>query len=275
MVESGRFWLRTIMLVAPAVMGRAFTINVTLPCSTSAERDVPISKSVGQAIGFLLLVQLVTGLILPYALLLPLSAPAGAFLESAAPMAGTVRLSVLMLFVGGAVSLGIAMALWPAVRERQHSLGLWLLALAVINFSLQLIENAHWLSLLSMSEAYASASPADAAIFQGLGLAAHASFRWAHYSHILIVVAWLFTLYLLLYRGAMVPRPMAAFGMGAASLHFIGITLPAFAGYRMPYPDLFGAPLGVASLVLGLWLMAKGFANAEPRRAQAPALEQP
>jgi Domain of unknown function (DUF4386) len=238
----------------------------------NGESDVTPSKSAARAVGFLLHVQLVTGLILPYALLLPLTAPAGAYLGSAAPMAGTVRLSVLMLFVGGAVSLGIAAILWPAIRERQS--GLWLIALAVINFTLQLIENAHWLSLLSMSEAYAASVPADAGTFQVLGLAAHASFRWAHYSHILIVVAWLFTLYLVLYRGAMVPRLIAAFGMVAASLHFIGITLPAFGGYAMPYPEQFGAPLGLANLVLGLWLMAKGFANAEPRRTEAPLREQ-
>ncbi len=226
---------------------------------------MPISKSVGQAIGMLLLAQLVTGLILPYALLLPLSAPAGAFLDSAAPMAGTVRLSVLMLFVGGAVSLGMTVILWPAASERQPLLALWLLALAVMNFSLQLIENAHCLSLLSMSEAYASTGAADLRTFEALGLAAHASFRWTHYSHILIVVAWLFTLYLVFYRGAMVPRPLAALGMAAASLHFIGITLPAFGGYHMPYPDLFGAPLGLATLALALWLMVGGFANREPR----------
>lgn len=226
------------------------------------------SKSVGRAVGLLLLVQLVTGLILPYVLLLPLSAPAGAFLDSAAGMAGTVRLSVLMLFVGGAVPLGVAVALWPAVRERQRGPALWLLALAATNFTLQLIENAHWLSLLSISQAYTSAGPADPAMFQLVGIAAHASFRWVHYSHILIVVAWLFTLYLLLHRGAMVPRPIAAFGMGAALLHFIGVTLPAFGGYRMPYPDLFGAPLGLASLALALWLMARGFSDASSQGAR-------
>lgn len=236
----------------------------------SGESDMTNSKSVGRAVGLLLLVQLATGLILPYVLLLPVSTPAGAFLDSAAGMEATVRLSVLMLFVGGAVSLGIAVAAWPAVSERQPGLGLWLLALAVINFTLQLIENAHWLSLLSMSQAYASAGDADPALFQALGLAAHAAFRWAHYSHILIVVAWLFTLYLLLYRGAMVPRPIAAFGMGAALLHFIGITLPAFGGYRMPYSDLFGAPLAVAHVTLALWLMANGFASVASQRAQAP-----
>lgn len=232
------------------------------------------SKSVGQAVGLLLLVQLVTGLILPYVLLLPISTPAGAFLDTAAGMAGTVRLSVLILFVGGAASLGIAIAAWPAVREREHRLGLWLLALAVINFTLQLIENAHWLSLLSVSQAYAKAGGGgDAEMFQTLALAVHSSFRWAHYSHILIVVGWLFTLYLLLYRSAMVPRSIAAVGMAAALLHFIGITLPAFGGYRMPYPDLFGMPLGVITLVIALWLMAKGFTDSASPSIAAPPRE--
>lgn len=234
-----------------------------------------LRKGVGQPIGLLLLVQLVTGLIVPYVLLLPVSAPAGAFLETAAEMAGTVRLSVMTLFVGGAVSLGIAIAAWPAVRERENRLGLWLLALAVINFTLQLIENAHWLSMLSVSQAFAKAGGgADAGMFQTLALAVHSSFRWAHYSHILIVVGWLFTLYLLLYRSAMVPRSIAAVGMGAALLHFIGITLPAFGGYRMPYPDLFGMPLGVATLVIGLWLMAKGFTDPASPSIAAPPREQ-
>jgi hypothetical protein len=222
-----------------------------------------------RGIGLLLLIQLVTGLILPYVLLLPVSTPAGAFLDNAAGMADTVRLCVLMLFVGGAASLAIAIGVWPAIRERQHRLGLWLIALAAINFTLQLIENTHWLSLLSISEAFASAGGAHSDIFDGLALGAYSSFRWAHYTHILIVVAWLFTLFLLLFREAIVPRPIAAFGMGAALLHFIGVTLPAFGGYRMPLPDLFGAPLGLAIIVASLWLMAKGSASSGPLRGEA------
>ena len=232
------------------------------------------SKSTGRVVGLLLLVQLTT-LILPYVLLLPVSARAGAFLDSAAPMAGTVRLSVLVLFIGGAVSLAISVIAWPTVRERQPRLGLCLLALAVMNFTLQLIENAHWLSLLSISQAYASSGAVDSETFEALGLAAHASFRWAHYSHILIVVAWLFTLFLLLYRGGLVPRAIAALGIGGALLHFIGITLPAFGGYRMPYPDLFGASLGLAILLVALWLIARGFANVESQGAQSPPPRQP
>lgn len=68
----------------------------------------------------------------------------------------------------------------------------------------------------------------------------------------------------------MVPRPIAALGMGGAQLHFIGIILPAFGGYHMPYPDLFGASLGVATLLVAMWLIAKGFAHVAPQRIHSP-----
>lgn len=211
---------------------------------------------VGRIIGMLLLVHLATGLIVPYVLLLPLRA---GFLETAAGMSGQVRLNVLLLFVGGAVSVGISAVAWPVVRERSYRLGLWLLALSVVNFTLQIVENSHWLSMLSVSQAYAEAGAADAELFQSLGIVVRSAWKWGHYSHILVVVGWLFTLYCLLFRCTMVPRALAASGMVASVLHFTGITLPAFGGYRMPFPELFGMPLGLANLVLAVWLMAKGF----------------
>ena len=214
------------------------------------------AKRAGQLVGMLLIVQLAAGLIVPYVLLQPIQAN---FLETAAGKADLVRLCVLVLFVGAAVSIGIAVAAWPHIRARSYTLGMWLLALAVINFTLQILENTHWLSMLSVSQAYAEAGAAGAAAFQPLGIVVRAGWKWTHYSHILIVVSWLFTLYWVLFRGATVPRALAIIGMVTCILQIIGITLPAFGGYRMPYQALFGMPLGVANLMLALWLMAKGF----------------
>lgn len=227
------------------------------------------SRWIGQALGVLLLVQLAGGLILPYVFLLPVSTPAGAFLASAAGMQTTIKLSVLMLLIGGAASLAIAVLVWPLVRERHEWLGLWLLSLAVINLTLQLVENTHWLTLLSISEAYATAGTGDADMYRVLGVAAHSAFRWAHYSHILTVVAWLFILFLLLYRSAMVPRAIAAFGMLGVLIHFFGIVLPAFGGYRMPFAEAFGAPLALAIVAVALWMLAKGLRDVGYRRPQA------
>lgn len=217
------------------------------------------AKHLSRIIGLLLLLHLATGLIVPYVLLLPLTTSPLGFLDAAAGMPVLVRFSVLLLFVGGIIPVGISIAAWPLVRERSYRLGLWLLVLAVVNFMLQIVENSHWLTMLSVSQAYSDASATDARTFQSLGIVVRSAFKWAHYSHILIVVAWLFTFYGLLFRCAMVPRALAAVGMLAGVLHFIGISLPAFAGYHMPFPELFGMPLGLVNLVLAIWLMVKGF----------------
>ena len=223
----------------------------------------------GRAVGALLLVQLIFGLTLPYILLHPVSVPAGAFLETAAPMQGLIRLCMLMLWVGAAASLAIAIACWSLVRDRHPRLGLCLLALAVMNCTLQLMENANWLSLMSMSQRYAGAAGAGEELFEALALAAYAPWRWTHYSHILVVVGFLFAFYLLLLRAALIPRPLAAVALAMPLLHFVGILLPVFAGYPMTYPDLFGAPLGVATVAVTLWLMVKGFRAAPATDAAA------
>lgn len=214
------------------------------------------AKRVGRIIGMLLLVHLATGLILPYVLLLPVQA---SFLETAVAMEGRVRLSVLLLFVGGAVPVGISIAVWPIIRERSCRLGLWLLAISVVNFTLQIIENSHWLTMLSVSQAFAEAGAAQAESFQSLAVAVIAAWKWEHYSHIFLVVGWLFTLYWLVFRCGIVPRGLGVIGLLASVSQFIGITLPEFAGYSMPYPTLFGMPLGLANLLLAVWLMSKGF----------------
>lgn len=63
----------------------------------------------------------------------------------------------------------------------------------------------------------------------------------------------------------MIPRVLAVIGMAACVLQFTGITLPVFAGYRMPFPEFFGMPLGLANLVVAGWLLAKGFNDPELR----------
>jgi hypothetical protein len=217
------------------------------------------TRDVGRIIGMLFLLHLVTGLVLPYVLLRPMMTPPLGFLENAAGMAGQVRLNVMLLFVGGAVTVGIAAALWPVVRQHSSALGLWLLVLAGTNLSMQAVENSQWLSMLSLSQAYAEAGAAEAGIFPSLAIVVRAAWKWAHYAHLLVVVGWMFVLFGLLYRCRLVPRALAAAGMVTAMLQITGITLPGFLGYRVPFSVFMGMSLGVAYVTLALWLLARGF----------------
>ncbi len=98
-------------------------------------------KSTGRIIGILLLLHLITGLTAPYIMLHPLNSPLS-FNANDAGNAFQVRLSVMLLFVGGAAAMAIAFTAWPVFRQYSYTIALWVLALAVVNFSLQCGENA-------------------------------------------------------------------------------------------------------------------------------------
>jgi hypothetical protein len=244
------------------------------PDSPASNLDRPANP--GRLVGLLLVVQLATGLIVPYILLLPLTLRPAAFLEAAAPREVLVRFNVLSLFLGGALAVAVSTLTWSAVRHRAPLWGLWMLVLAGANLALQVVENAHWMTMLSVSQAYAEADPASATAYATIGIAVRSAWRWAHYTHILVVVARFFALYAALFRAAVVPRPVAVLGIAVCALHTAGITLPAFAGYRVSQPMIFGMPLGFATLALAVTLIAKGFVT--PRadsEAVAKRLEDP
>lgn len=216
----------------------------------------------GRMLGLLLPLHLAIGLIVPYVLLLSITGAPAAFLVEAAEIATRVRLSVGLLFLGGVIPVAITATAWPILGERGRALGQWLLALAAVNLCLQVVENQHWLTMLSVSEEFTRASVADSEQWQALGTTVRSAWKWAHYTHLLAAVGWILLFCVALYRLAIVPRALAAFGVLTASLHIIGVTLPVLLDYRLPFGmELYGMPLGVAYLVLAFWLAVRGVAE--------------
>ena len=211
---------------------------------------------VGQRVGVLLLLQVAMGLTAPFIMLHPLVSPPG-FLESAAGVANQTRAAVLLLFVGSALAIAIASAGWCVFSEYSSVMEIWLCALAVATFVLQAVDNAHILSMLSLSQAYAEAGAAKAEVFQALALVVGSARKWSHYSFLLVVGCWIFLLFSLLYRFRLVPRVLAAFGMIGAVLQIAGVSLRGLLGY--PPETRLAIPLAPAYVLMAVWLMVKGF----------------
>ena len=212
--------------------------------------------SSGRVIGILLLLHLIAGLTTPYVILRPL----GAALDASAIVNGfQVRLAVMLLFVGGVLTIAIAITGWSIFRAYSFSLATWLLALAIANFALQCVENAAWMSLFTFSQEYAKANAGDASLFHVTGFALRMIWKWVHYTHLLIMVSWIFMLGVMLWHTAVVPRALAMLLLLGSALQIIGITLPQFIPYPSPAPMLMGLPLGIIYLVLAVWLIGRGF----------------
>lgn len=209
-------------------------------------------------IGLLLLLHLIVGLTTPYIILRPLG---GALDASAIVNGASVRLAVMLLFIGGAITIAITVTAWPIFREYSFQLATWLLALAITNFALQCVENAAWMSLFTFSQEYAKASAGDASLFHVTGLALRMIWKWVHYTHLLIMVSWMFLLGVMLWRTAVVPRALGLLLPLGSLLQIIGITLPQFIPYPSPAPMLMGLPLGIIYLALAVWLIGRGFSG--------------
>jgi hypothetical protein len=212
------------------------------------------AKAAGRIIGACTLGQMVGAALVNFVVLDSVFSPPG-FLVNAAGHPLQMGLSVVLGLAAALLSVAIAIAAFPVIRQRSHAMALWLLALATAAFALSAVENSHVMSLLSLSEAYAKANDADRAIFQALRGVVASSRNWAHYLGLIVAGCTLFVLYGALLRFKLVPRILAALGLGAVVLQIIAVSMPLF-GHDVVFPML--APLGLTQLALALWLLVKG-----------------
>ena len=228
------------------------------------------AKSVGRSVGILLFVQLV-GLTIPFILLMP--ATTSGFLENAAGASFQIRAAVLLLFASSALTIGIAIAGFPVFREYSVRAALWFLALSVIWFAMQAVDNIHILSMLSLSQQYIEGGASNAELFGALAAAARSTRVWAHYTELLIIDAWFFMFYGLLFRFSLVPRPLAGFGLAMVIVHAAAIPLPMFLDYSRVL--VLAYSLALSYLAVGTWLVVKGFDERPvvPPRAAAQGAE--
>jgi hypothetical protein len=218
----------------------------------------------------LLFVQL-AGLIVPFVLLHPLTTGPQNYLANAAGASFQIKVAVFLLFANCALTIGITIAAFRVFRQYSETMALWLLAVSVIMFLLQAVDNVHVLSMLSLSQQYAQAGgPAE--LFQTLAAAVGSTRRWAHFTELLVIDCWIFLLYSVLYRFRLVPRALAAFGLITVMLHFTGIPLPGFLGYSIV--TLMGVPMALSHITLAIWLLTRGFEERHrPLRAEPDGVE--
>jgi len=203
----------------------------------------------------------------PFILLLPLLAPPG-FLENGATVAFQIKIAVFLFFANCALTIGISIGAFQIFRQHSYTLALWLLALSIIMFLAQAVDNVHLLSMVSLSQEYSKTSASHPELFQPVAIALGATRKWSHYTELLVIDSWMFMFYGLLWRSAIVPRALAAFGLFTLVSHATGITLPLWLSYHSV--TLMGVPLAFSHIALALWLMVKGFP--EPEQAgQTPA----
>ena len=215
------------------------------------------SRTASRIIAVLILTQMVSGALINFGLEAPLFGAPG-FLVNAAAHGSQIALAAILGLAAGALSLGIAITAYPVFRQYSQAMALWFVALSVASVSAAAVENMNVMSMLSLSQEYAKAGAAAQDQLQAVRVVVASARNWAHFIDLLIAGCTIFVMYAVLYRFALFPRALAAFGLAAVVLQIVTVAMPLF-GQAVVF--LLLAPLGLSQLALAIWLIAKGFRN--------------
>jgi hypothetical protein len=157
--------------------------------------------------------------------------------------------------------LGIGILLFPILKKFSESIALWYFGTRAIEAVLLVVSKINVLSLITLSQEYLAAGPADAASFRASGALALGGRYWVfEVLYLVFFILGALTLYSVLYRSRLVPRFISIWGFIAVASLIAGNVLnvpDVTQGFNPGQLLLF--PIMTSEILLAIWLIAKGF----------------
>ena len=189
----------------------------------------------------------------------------------AAEQPGLISLIVLMGMVSGVISLVWAALLCQLSMARPYAwLAFLYLGLKASSFGMGGGEIASYPLFRSLGDAMLAAPGSDLAkLAEPIWTLVTSQRDGLHFPHMLLGGAGAFVFYVILYQSRWIPRWLATAGLLATASQMTGVFTGVLFGEVIFY---FLAPLALVQLVVGLWLLWRGFV-ADPT-SEDPALRQ-
>jgi hypothetical protein len=219
------------------------------------------TKGTARIVGALFLTAMVTSLVGGIWLESITSAPD--YLMTVSANETQVIAAVLLELVNCAAVVGIAVGLFPILKKQSEALALGYVGIRVIEAVILVAAVITPLSLITLSQEYVATGASDASYLQTLGtllLAVRANLTGLLTSLFFGLGAVL--LYTSLYRSRLVPRFISVWGLLAIAALLAWNLSEAF-GMSISAGMVFGLPIILNEIFLGIWLIVKGF-NSSP-----------
>jgi len=169
-----------------------------------------------------------------------------------------VVLGALLELVNGIAYVGIAVLVFPILRQRFESMALWYVGFRIIEFVMQILSDISPLSLLKLSEEFVRAGAAASSSFQAVGTLLLAERYWAFQMVTFALVLGALMFYYMLYQSRLVPRFISVWGFIGAIAVLATAMLDTF-GISPGSLEFLGVLMLLNELFLGVWLIVKGF----------------
>ncbi|HEY3420721.1 MAG TPA: DUF4386 domain-containing protein [Methanomassiliicoccales archaeon] len=220
---------------------------------------------------------------------LPFMAPTNAtnYLTSVSTNGGLVATAALLLFIGGAAAIGIAISLYPVLKRSNESLALGAVVFRTAEGVFDFVAVIGLLLLITLSQQFVNAGAPDSSYFQTFGVLLVSGYHWvANVGKLLAFSIGALLYYIIFYRTELVPRWLSGWGVVAAIMTMVSAVLAMFS-LISPFSVgqvILNLPILVQELVLAAWLIIKGFnpsakaagtAHEECPRTNVEASQQP
>ncbi len=235
-------------------------------------QNVDSFRKIAIIVGILFLVALFVNLIASGILDPILTVPD--YLALAYPNQTKIIVGNLLNIIAAVAMIFIPIVLYPVAQKYNKNLAQKYIVFRFLEGILFIYMAIKSLTLINLSNAYINAGAQNASYIQALGDSIQSEIHWAMIIYISVYILGAMIFYYLLYKSKLVPRFLSLWGLLAAILMFIGISLAIFSlGIFADMPLMkgmvyFAPPIALNELVLSIWLMVKGFNS--PAVASAP-----
>ena len=188
-----------------------------------------------------------------------LSAPD--YLVSISANESQVVLGALLLFIGALACTGIALALYPVLREHNHGLAIGSVGFRTIEGVLHSLIAICWLLLVTVSQEAVSAGAPASSAYRVPGAVLTAAPDWLAPLALLAFGLGALCYYWVFYQSRLIPRWLSGWGLVAIAMVMVSavlVMLGVIENFSTPQLVL-AAPIGLQEMVLAVWLIAKGF----------------
>ena len=170
-----------------------------------------------------------------------------------------VAAGALLYLVAAFASAGIAIAMYPVMKESNAGLALGSVVFRALEAVFYMVGVVSLLSLLTLGQQFTTAGAADRTSLQAIG-----DLLVSVHDHAALVAVFAFCLgafmyYYLFFQSRLIPRWLSGFGIVAIILMMAACVLALFSGNRITSYIPLAFPIFLQEMVLAVWLIVKGF----------------
>jgi len=188
------------------------------------------------------------------------------YLTEAAANSNQVIIGAIFQLIMALAYIGVAILLYPIIRQFGKSMAIGFLSFRIIATTLVIVGTIILLSILALSQEAIKHSISDHPDLEVLGSVLKTTRDYInHVFMILMLCAGNVLLYILLIHSKLIPRWISLFGIVGAILSVIASFLVLFRVVEIITTEylILNLPTGLTDLILGIWLIAKGFKKQE------------